>query len=44
MLYYESSSVWRFCIFSKFFVEECTDASYVAGEGVGLTVHKEVLL
>ena len=41
MLYYESSSVWRLCIFSATFVKECTDVCYVAGEGVGLTLHKE---
>ena len=28
------------CIFSKF-CKKCTDASYVAGEGVELTVHKK---
>ena len=27
--------------FSASFVKECTDVSYVAGEGVELTVHKE---
>ena len=27
--------------FSASFVMECTDVSYVAGEGVELTVHKE---
>ena len=27
--------------FSASFVMECTDVSYVAGEGVGLIVHKE---
>ena len=27
--------------FSASFVRECTDASYVAKEGVELTVHKE---
>ena len=34
------SSVWRLCIFSKF-CKKCTDVSYVAGEGVELTLHKE---
>ena len=29
------------CAFSASFVKECTDVSYVAGEGVGLTLHKE---
>ena len=29
------------CAFSASFGKECTDVSYVAGEGVGLTVHKE---
>ena len=29
------------CVFSASFVKECTDVSYVAGEGVELTVHKE---
>ena len=29
------------CAFSASFVKECTDVSYVAGEGVELTVHKE---
>ena len=29
------------CAFSASFVRECTDVSYVAGEGVELTVHKE---
>ena len=29
------------CVFSASFVEECNDVSCVAGEGVGLTVHKE---
>ena len=29
------------CVFSVSFVKECTDVIYVAGEGVGLTVHKE---
>ena len=29
------------CVFSASFVKECTDVSYVAGEGVGLTVHKK---
>ena len=28
------------CAFSASFVRECTDVSYVAGEGVELTVHK----
>ena len=37
---YELSSVWRFCIFSKFCFVECTDVSHVA-RGVELTVHKE---
>ena len=27
--------------FTASFVKECTDVSYVAGEGVELTVHKE---
>ena len=31
------------CAFSASFVKECTDVSYVVGEGVGLTVHKETL-
>ena len=26
---------------SASFVKECTDVSYVAGEGLGLSVHKE---
>ena len=43
MLHYESSSVWRLCIFSASFVKECTDVCYVAGEGVGLTLHKDFL-
>ena len=30
------------CAFSASFVLECTDVSYIAGEGVELTVHKEV--
>ena len=30
-----------YCAFSASFVKECTDVSYVAGEGVGLTLHKE---
>ena len=30
-----------YCAFSTSFVRECTDVSYVAGEGVELTVHKE---
>ena len=29
------------CTVSASFVKECTDVSYVAGEGVGLLVHKE---
>ena len=29
------------CVFSASFEKECTDVSYVAGESVGLTVHKE---
>ena len=29
------------CAFSASFVKECTDVSYVPGEGVELTVHKE---
>ena len=29
------------CAFSASFVKECTDVSYVAVEGVELTVHKE---
>ena len=29
------------CAFSASFVKECTDVSYVAGQGVGLKVHKE---
>ena len=29
------------CSFSASFVRECADVSYVAGEGVELTVHKE---
>ena len=29
------------CVFSASFVKECNDVSYVAGEGVGSTVHKE---
>ena len=29
------------CAFSASFVMECTDVSYVAGEGVELTEHKE---
>ena len=29
------------CTVSASFVKECTDVSYVAGEGVGLIVHKE---
>ena len=29
------------CAFSASFIRECTDVSYVAGEGVELTVHKE---
>ena len=29
------------CAFSASFVKECTDVSYVAGEGLELTVHKE---
>ena len=29
------------CAFSGSFVSECTDVSYVAGEGLELTVHKE---
>ena len=28
------------CAFSASFVRECTDVSYVAGEGMELTVHK----
>ena len=33
------------CVFSASFVKECNDVSYVAGEGVGLTVHNwKVLL
>ena len=32
--------MWRLFIFSKF-CKKCTDASYVAGEGVELTVHKK---
>ena len=38
---YELSSVWRFCIFSKFCFVECTDVSDVAREAVEFTVHKE---
>ena len=34
----------RLCIFSKFFIRECTDVSYVTGEGVELTVHKEIVV
>ena len=30
--------------FSASFVKECTDVSYVAGEGVELTVHKESVI
>ena len=37
------SSVWRLCIFSKF-CKKCTDVSYVAGEGVELTLHKESVI
>ena len=39
---HELSSVWRLCIFSKF-CKGCVLllVSYVAGEGVELTVHKE---
>ena len=29
------------CAFSASFIRECTDVSYVAGEGVELTVHRE---
>ena len=29
------------CAFSASFVMDCIDVSYVAGEGVELTVHKE---
>ena len=29
------------CAFSTSFLRECADVSYVAGEGVELTVHKE---
>ena len=29
------------CTVSASFLKECTDVSYVAGEGVGLIVHKE---
>ena len=29
------------CTVSASFVKECTDVSYVAGEDVGLSVHKE---
>ena len=29
------------CAFSASFVKECADVSFVAGEGVGLTLHKE---
>ena len=32
------------CVFSASFVKECTDVSYVAGEGVELTVHKESVI
>ena len=41
----ELSSVWsRDCAFSASFVRESTDVSYVAGEGVELTVHKEIVV
>ena len=40
LLWHEFSSVWRFCI-SASSVRECTDVSYVPGERVELTVHKE---
>ena len=29
------------CAFSASFIRECTDVSYVAGEGVELTVNRE---
>ena len=29
------------CTLTASFVKECSDVSYVAGEGVELTVHKE---
>ena len=29
------------CVFSASFIRECTDISYVAGEGVELTVNRE---
>ena len=32
------------CEFSASFVKECIDVSYVAGEGVKLTLHKECLV
>ena len=35
--------MWRLCILSKF-SKKCTDVSYVAGEGVELTVHKKSVL
>ena len=31
----------RDCAFSASFIRKCTDVSYVAGEGVELTVHKQ---
>ena len=34
-------NVWR--LYSKF-VKECSDVSYVAGEGVELAVHKETVV
>ena len=44
-LVHELSSVWSGdCAFSASFVRECTDVSYVTGEGVELTVHKEIVV
>ena len=31
------------CTLTASFVKECSDVSYVAGEGVELTVHKETV-
>ena len=41
MLCYESSYWCGDFAIPASFVKECTDASYVAGEGLGLTGHKE---
>ena len=32
------------CTLTASFVKECSDVSYVAGEGVELTVHKETVV